>query len=382
MSHIPGRATAEGTRRFTRRFSRVAPEFFRLTGDLTVSSVGLGTFPGRADESTDAGYAAAIERALELGCNVIDTSVAYRHQRSERVIGKTLARLIGCGKQDRDSMVVASKAGFIPFDSEYPGSPGQYFEETFIRTGIVDPAEVVGRGHCLAPGFLRHQIATSRRNLCCATVDIYFLHNPETQLREVDRLGFRTRLLTAFETLERAVADGSIGMYGVSTWSGFRSLPESGDYLPLCDLVRWAAEVGGPDHHFRVIMVPFNLAMPEAFALSNQRPSRELPLDLPASGGGRSRDHRAGWRLAAPSPPHLRPARGGPCHGRRGAAQQRATGPAIRTLGAGAHDCSRRNEPHRARRGEPGSRCGPSAVRRLLRRALRSLRISIPEVLT
>jgi aryl-alcohol dehydrogenase-like predicted oxidoreductase len=310
VSLLAGRATAEGTRQFAARFPRTSG-FFRTAQHLTVSSIGLGTFPGNADDETDAGYEAALEEALEHGCNVIDTSAAYRDQRSERAVGRTLGRLIAAGRLRRDAVVVASKAGFLPFDSAYDGSVEHYIEETFLRPGIVKPADIAAGRHCLSPDFLLHQIRASRENLGCETLDIYCLHNPETQLREIDRAEFHARMRAAFATLERALVEGWIGWYGVSTWSGLRSLPDAPDHLQLRDLVRYAEEAGGPDHHFRVLLVPFNLAMPEAFALSNQRLSDSPPgvpllraaADLGLTVFAGSSLHQA--RLARGLPPEL-----------------------------------------------------------------------------
>lgn len=267
---IPGLATTEGTRRFAARCESAAPGHFRTALRWTVSSLGLGTYAGEDDDFTDNQYVAALAQVLELGCNVIDTAVAYRHQRSERVIGRTLAKLFVAGKGQRDEVVISSKAGFLPFDSAYPGGPTQYIEEMYIKPGIITPADVVRPGHCLAPGFLRHQIKTSQNNLNCATIDIYYLHNPDIQLRQVDRREFRRRILAAFDVLEHAVADGQIAMYGVSSWSGFRVAPEAQDYLSLADLVRCATEIGGVDHHFRAVILTLNLAMMEGFAYFNQ----------------------------------------------------------------------------------------------------------------
>ena len=82
---IPGSATAAGTRRYAARFSR-APGYFRSFEQLTASSIGLGTYGGDADEHTDRLYDESVRHALTLGCNVLDTAVASRHQRSERVM--------------------------------------------------------------------------------------------------------------------------------------------------------------------------------------------------------------------------------------------------------------------------------------------------------
>jgi aryl-alcohol dehydrogenase-like predicted oxidoreductase len=94
---------------------------FRELQGLTASSIGLGTYPGRDDESTDHLYAAAITRALACGCNVLDTAVAYRHQRSERIIGRALGDAFARNLVARDEVIIASKAGFLPFDSAFSG---------------------------------------------------------------------------------------------------------------------------------------------------------------------------------------------------------------------------------------------------------------------
>ena len=107
-------------------------------------------------------------------------------------------------------------------------------------------------------------------NLGLATIDVYYVHNPETQLTVVPRSAFMTRLRAVFEMLERAVADGHIGRYGVATWDGFRKPPEAREHLSLAALVDAAAAVGGKRHHFRVVQLPYNLGMPEARATPTQ----------------------------------------------------------------------------------------------------------------
>jgi aryl-alcohol dehydrogenase-like predicted oxidoreductase len=267
---ISGFATPTGTRRFAARFSGLASSHFRPLQDHLVSSIGLGTFAGEDDDSADASYVAAITAALKIGCNVIDTAVPYRHQRSERTVGATLSKLIADGMIQRDEVVISTKAGFIPYDSTYSGEVRQYFEQTYLRSGIFSAADVVANRHCLAPKFLLQQIETSRRNLKCQTIDIYYLHNPETQLESLDRKEFSSTIKKAFEELERAVTEGKIRTYGIATWDGFRVPPNSRMYLSLADLVRYAIEVAGADHHFRAIMLPMNISQPEGFTMPNQ----------------------------------------------------------------------------------------------------------------
>src|SRR5262245_56451064 len=268
-----GRATAEATRRYTERFQgRVAEGNFRaLAHGPLLSTLGLGTYLGPEDGATDVMYQDAALRALELGVNVFDTAVNYRHQRSERAIRTALATAIGGGVVGRDEVVVATKRGFIPFDGSVPRDPRGYFSSTYLETEIIKPGDVAGGAHCMTPRYLRDQIERSRANLGVETLDVYYVHNPETQLSEVDPAEFQRRIGAAFGALEEAVADARIGCYGVATWSGFRNDPGKADYLSLEALVTAARTAGGRDHHFRVIQLPYNLGMPEAFTHANQR---------------------------------------------------------------------------------------------------------------
>jgi aryl-alcohol dehydrogenase-like predicted oxidoreductase len=55
--------------------------------------------------------------------------------------------------------------------------------------------------------------------------------------------------------------------------------PTSAEALSLTDILRVAEEVGGKDHSFRAIQLPFNLAMPEA-AMANTQPAGQKPGPL------------------------------------------------------------------------------------------------------
>jgi aryl-alcohol dehydrogenase-like predicted oxidoreductase len=82
---------------------------------------------------------------------------------------------------------------------------------------------------------------------------------------------FLERVRAAFAALEEAGAEGKLRLYGAATWNGFRADPGEPGYLSLPELVQVAREVGGADHRFRVIQLPYNLAMPEAFTRANQK---------------------------------------------------------------------------------------------------------------
>jgi aryl-alcohol dehydrogenase-like predicted oxidoreductase len=267
---IEGFATAKGTAAYRdRHVSPAAAAHFRSWAGLEVSSIGIGTYLGTEDAPTDTLYRDAVARSLELGFNVVDSAVNYRHQRSERTIGAALHALIDGDKLGRDEVVIATKGGFIPFDENVPADPNAYLLETYMRSGILQARDVVAGSHCMTPRYLADQLERSRRNLDVETIDIYYIHNPEMQLSEVDRPTFLGRMRAAFQYLETAVGQGKIRFYGVATWNGYRQLPSAPDFLSLPDLVRLATEVAGDAHHFRVIQLPYNLAMTEAFTRAN-----------------------------------------------------------------------------------------------------------------
>ena len=284
-TRLPGRATAEGTRRYAARLgARTAPGHFReLAGGLALSSIGLGTYLGPEDGATDVLYQDAVTRALELGLNVVDTAVNYRHQRSERAIRTALAGAAARGLVARDEVVVATKGGFIPFDGAVPRDARGWFTATYLEPGIVAPGDVAAGIHCMAPRYLADQIELSRANLGLETLDVYYVHNPETQLGEVARPEFLARIRAAFEALEQAAGDGRIGVYGAATWNGCRQDASAPEHLSLAELVAVAREVAGAEHHFRVIQLPYNLAMPEAFTRATQRVGDEVVSTLEAA---------------------------------------------------------------------------------------------------
>lgn len=267
---LAGCATAEATERYRRRFTdKIAAGHFRQARDLWVSSIGLGTYLGNHDSDTDRQYQDAIVRAVESGCNVLDSAINYRCQRSERAVGTALRELVDQGYL-REEIIVATKGGFIPFDGAPPQDIRSYFTETFVTTGIAQASDIVANCHCMTPKYLAHQIDCSLRNLDIECIDIYYLHNPEIQLGKIARAEFNKRLLQAFETLEGAVAAGKIRRYGAATWNGFRAETKTRDYLSLAEIVGIAAQAGGKEHHFSVIQLPINLGMSEALSLTNQ----------------------------------------------------------------------------------------------------------------
>jgi aryl-alcohol dehydrogenase-like predicted oxidoreductase len=267
---LAGAATPAGTERYRERFQgKISPGHFRQSQGLWLSSIGLGTYLGNHDAETDQLYRDAVVRAVGLGCNVLDSAINYRLQRSERAIGVALKELAARGFH-RDEIVIATKGGFLPYDGEPPKDARAYFEQAFVKTGVAQFSDVVAGCHCMTPKYLLNQLDSSLRNLDLERVDIYYVHNPEFQLGKVSRQEFNERLLRAFEALEGAVAAGKIALYGTATWNGYRNDPAAKDYLSLCEIVGLAAKAGGAGHHFKFIQLPLNLGMTEALSLTNQ----------------------------------------------------------------------------------------------------------------
>ena len=222
--------------------------FYRTVFDLQVSSIGIGTYLGASDEAADHAYTDALMAAAEGGINFFDCAINYRNQRSERAIGAALRQL------NREEIVVCTKAGFLT-----PGAVPDFLE----------PDDIVGGMHCLSPRFLDDQIDRSLANMDLDTIDVFYLHNPETQLSFRTRAQFEDRMRRAFLELEMLVDRRKIRRYGVATWDGLRRK----DALNLPRLAEIAAEEGGSEHHFRCIQLPFNLGMVEAFV---ERPESVL----------------------------------------------------------------------------------------------------------
>jgi aryl-alcohol dehydrogenase-like predicted oxidoreductase len=270
---IQGRATPEGTRRFAAR-SKAASGHFREAAGVTVSSIGLGTYLGNEDAATDAGYEACAAYAFGAGINVLDSAINYRGQKSERAIGRAIARSIDRRSLARDEIFVSTKGGYLPHDADDPRDPRNYILETFVATGLAPRSEIAQGGHCMSPVYLRDQIQRSRANLDLATIDLYYLHNIESQRSAVDRTVFQQRLRKAIEVLESAVRDGHVAAWGLATWDGLRVPPEHPEHLSLRETLEAAREIAGEHHHFRAVQLPMSLAMAQAIAYRSQDGAR------------------------------------------------------------------------------------------------------------
>jgi aryl-alcohol dehydrogenase-like predicted oxidoreductase len=144
---------------------------------LRVSVVGLGTMvhAGHFGPMKDSESLSAIEAALDLGVNFIDTSDAYGAGYSETLLGKAL-------KGKRDKVIIATKGGNVMVG---PNRGKRIFETDYISR-VMDE---------------------SLQRLQTDYIDLYQLHNPTVDVIERGEV---------WELLERAKKVGKIRHYGVS----------------------------------------------------------------------------------------------------------------------------------------------------------------------
>ncbi|HZK77741.1 MAG TPA: aldo/keto reductase [Gemmatimonadaceae bacterium] len=283
-SLISGRAAPEATHSYASRFnSGFLDDFYReAPSGLAISSIGMGTYLGECDDTEDQRYVELLAAGISNGLNLVDTAINYRCQRSERAVGQALRRALKSGSASRSDIVICTKGGYIPLDGAPPASRDEYkayLTSEYFDRGIMSTADVVAGGHCLKPRFLSNQIQRSKANLGLDCIDVFYIHNPEQQLDVLSRSAFLDVIREAFAELEANVDSGKIGVYGCATWNGFRVFPANRNYLSLSELLGAAIDVGGPDHHFRVVQLPVNLAMTEAARLPTQNDgTTNLPL--------------------------------------------------------------------------------------------------------
>jgi aryl-alcohol dehydrogenase-like predicted oxidoreductase len=267
---ISGNATAEKTKEFAQNSNVNSANFNEFT-NLTLSNVGIGTYLGEPDSKTDELVTSAVKQSIESGINVIDTAINYRSQKAERSVGKAISELIQEGKISRDQIFVSTKNGYITNDADVPLGIWEYVKKEFTDKGIVKEGDITSGYHCMTVSYLSDQLDRSLKNLGLDCVDLIYLHNAvEGQIKDVSKEIFLENLKSVFELYEQKRKEGKIKFYGMATWECFRVAKDNPQYLSLEDTVNLAKEVGGEDHGFRFIQLPYNLNYDQALLSRNQ----------------------------------------------------------------------------------------------------------------
>lgn len=229
-----------------------------------MAEIGFGTYRV-SDENPE--HIEALRMAVASGVRVIDTSTNYMDGGAERAIAKALRFM---DDEARERVEIVSKFGYIQGSMLARVKEGTAFEE------VVEFAENVF--HCIHPDFLRDQLERSLERLQCGTIACYLIHNPEYFLldalnRNADRRtaldAMNDRIYRAFVALEKAVSEGKIEMYGISS-NSFAKAPSDPEFLPYEDLPALAAHAartaGNSQSHFSTVQLPINLLETEGLA--------------------------------------------------------------------------------------------------------------------
>jgi aryl-alcohol dehydrogenase-like predicted oxidoreductase len=265
-------ATFDGTYNFAKQFSNYK-DFYIKHNNLIFSKLGIGTFIKEPykEENYIFDYKEAIKSAIESGINLIDTASNYRYQESERDIGEVVSKLIKKNKVKREELIICSKGGFIQLDFPFPENPYRWIENNIINKNLATADDIEIDQHCMTPDFLEYSCKKSLKNLKIDKLDIYYLHNPETQLNKLGEEKFYELIERVFERFEKLVDDGLFSEYGVAVWNAFIYPEDNSEHINIEKLVNIAKKVGGENHHFKYIQTPFNLAKTAIYNTKNQK---------------------------------------------------------------------------------------------------------------
>ena len=280
---ISGYASSEGTQKFVEN-SGINKSNFKNFENLYLSNVGIGTYLGDADARTDDLVTNAVKQSITSGVNVVDTAINYRSQKAERSVGKAISELISDGKITRDQIFLSSKNGYVTNDADVKLGFWEYVKEEYSQKGVIKEGDVTSGYHCMTVQYLSDQLERSLKNLNVECVDLMYLHNAvEGQIKDISKEKFLENLKSVFELYEQKRKEGKIKFYGMATWECFRVTSDNPQYLSLEDTVNLAKEVGGENHGFRFIQLPYNMNFDQALLTKNQTLGEETVSILEAS---------------------------------------------------------------------------------------------------
>jgi len=267
---ISGHATSEGTKKFAQN-SGINQVNFNEFQNLSLSNVGVGTYLGEPDAKTDELVTGAVKQSIISGVNVIDTAINYRSQKAERSVGKAISELIQENKISRDQIFVSSKNGYVTNDADVQLGFWEYVKQEYTDKGIVKEGDITSGYHCMTVPYLSDQLDRSLKNLNLECIDLMYLHNGiEGQIKDISKEQFLKNLESVFELYEQKRKEGKIKFYGMATWECFRVTSDNPQYLSLEEIVALAKKIGGDDHGFRFVQLPFNMYYDQALLTKNQ----------------------------------------------------------------------------------------------------------------
>jgi aryl-alcohol dehydrogenase-like predicted oxidoreductase len=281
---IEGYATTEGTINFIKTHNGVNQKNFRKIHGLSLSNVGVGTYLGNIDDATDDLVKTAVKNSILAGINVIDTAINYRSQKAERSVGQAILELIQDGKLNRNEIFVSTKNGYVTNDGDVKEDFWQYVNNEYVTKGVIQANDITSGYHCMTIPYLEDQLERSRKNLGLDCIDLMYIHNAvEGQIKDTDKDQFMKNLRSCFEFYETKRKEEKIRFYGMATWECFRVTKDNPQFLEFSDVMSLAGEVGGPDHGFRFIQLPYNMYLDQALMIKNQTHEGKMESILEAA---------------------------------------------------------------------------------------------------
>jgi aryl-alcohol dehydrogenase-like predicted oxidoreductase len=283
--YVKGFASNEGTKKFRDNAIKKGKSYlhFKEFDDLILSSIGMGTYLGDLSKEDDIDIENAFYESVKShAINVIDSAINYRAMKSEKSIGRSITRLVNDRIISRDEIFVSTKNGYITNDGDYPMlDVWEYIQRMYISTGIIKAEDISSGYNVLNPAYIEKCIERSRFNLKLDTLDLVYIHNAfESWNQDVSKDKFFDMLSKVFEIYEKFRSKNKIRYYGMATWTCFRVGEENKEYLSLEEVCNIAENIGGADHGFRFIQLPYNLAYSEALFLKNQNVGNEKNLTI------------------------------------------------------------------------------------------------------
>lgn len=282
---LHGYATSAGTKKYVEyAIQRGKPSsHFRIFDGLYLSSIGMGTYLGQLTAEDDKAMENAVYESIKSGAvNVIDTAINYRAMKSEKSVGRALLRLKKDGIISRDEVFICTKNGYITNDGDYPSiDVMEYMQKMFISTDLIKAHDISSGYNVLNPNYIERCIDKSLMNMHIETIDLVYIHNSfESWHEDVSMEEFMQMLAKVFEVYEKYRSNTKIRYYGMATWTCFRVSQDNKEYLSLEEVVKLAENIGGRQHGFRFIQLPYNLAYSEALLLKNQIVGSERNLTI------------------------------------------------------------------------------------------------------